>query len=107
MGPVSDLAEHWTLDPSVTFLNHGSFGACPRAVLEAQSEIRARLEREPVRFFIGELERRLDEVRAAVGPMLGADGEDLVFVANATAGVNSVLASYPFEAGGEGFVADP
>ncbi len=106
MGSVSDLAEHWTLDPTVAFLNHGSFGACPRPVLEAQSEIRARLEREPVRFYIGELERRLDDVRAAVGPVLGADGADLVFLANATTGVNTVLASRRFEAGDEVLVTD-
>ncbi len=55
------MKEHWTLDPNITFLNHGSFGACPAVVLEAQSRLRARLEREPVRFFIAEIERLLDE----------------------------------------------
>ena len=55
----SALASHWQLDPSVTFLNHGSFGACPTAVLEAQRDWRDRLEAEPVRFLARELDGRL------------------------------------------------
>ena len=50
------MKQHWTLDPNITFLNHGSFGATPRVVLEAQNEFRAQMEREPVRFFVRELE---------------------------------------------------
>jgi isopenicillin-N epimerase len=102
----ADFAAHWTLDPSVTYLNHGAFGACPRVVLEEQTEWSARLEREPVRFFVNELERRLDEVRACVGELVGADAADLAFVANATTGVNTVLASIDFEPGDEVVVTD-
>ena len=63
----SELAVHWTLDPAVTFLNHGSFGATPRAVLDAQDAWRARMEREPVAFFARDLEPALDDARAALG----------------------------------------
>ncbi len=87
------MKQHWTLDPSVTFLNHGSFGATPRVVLERQSEYRAQMEREPVRFFIRELEPLLDAARAELAVFLGADAAGLVFVPNATAGVNAVLRS--------------
>jgi isopenicillin-N epimerase len=103
---VPDLAAHWTLDPSVTHLIHGAFGACPRMVLEAQSELRARLEREPVHFYLRELERRLDEVREHVGEFVVAEPADLVFVGNATAGVNTVLASFAFEPDDEVIVTD-
>lgn len=96
----------WTLDPAITFLNHGSFGACPRPVLEVQSELRARLEREPVRFFVREYERLLDEARAAVATLLGADAEDLGFVTNATAGVNTVLRSLDLAPGDELLTTD-
>jgi isopenicillin-N epimerase len=89
-GAVRDL---WLLDPAVTFLNHGSFGACPRAVLEAQQRLRDRIEREPVRFFVRELEPLLDAARGELAAFVGADPEDLVFVPNATAGVNTVLRS--------------
>ena len=85
--------EFWLLDPAITFLNHGSFGATPIAVLAKQDEYRARLEREPVRFMIRELEPLLDAARAEVAAFLGAEPEGLAFVQNATAGVNAVLRS--------------
>ena len=45
-----EMRRHWSLDPTLTFLNHGSFGACPRAVLDYQAELRKRLEASPVQF---------------------------------------------------------
>jgi isopenicillin-N epimerase len=87
----SSYAALWTLDPAVVFLNHGSFGACPKQVLDAQAEWRARVEREPVRFFVRELEQLLDEARGAVAGFVGAQAEDLAFVPNATSAVNTVL----------------
>src|SRR5207237_10804458 len=87
------MKEHWLLDPSITFLNHGSFGAAPRAVLAVQSALREEMEREPVRFLAHEIEPRLDAARAALADFLGASPGDLAFVPNATAGVNAVLRS--------------
>jgi isopenicillin-N epimerase len=85
--------EFWLLDPTITFLNHGSFGATPIAVLAKQDEYRAWLEREPVRFMIRELEPLLDAARAEVAAFVGAAPEDIAFVPNATAGLNAVLRS--------------
>jgi isopenicillin-N epimerase len=87
------VKQHWTLDPAITFLNHGSFGATPRVVLEKQSELRAQMEREPVRFFVRELEPLLDAARSELAEFLGADPAGLAFVPNATTGVNAVLRS--------------
>jgi isopenicillin-N epimerase len=87
------VKQHWTLDPNITFLNHGSFGATPRVVLEKQSEVRAQMEREPVRFFVREVEPLLDDARQQLAEFLGADPAGLAFVPNATAGVNAVLRS--------------
>ena len=88
-----ELAAHWSLDPAVTFLNHGSFGATPRAVLAAQDRWRERMEREPVAFFARDLEPALDEVREELGRFVGADPDDLALVPNATAAINSVARS--------------
>ncbi|MBI3514969.1 MAG: aminotransferase class V-fold PLP-dependent enzyme [Proteobacteria bacterium] len=89
------------LDEAVAFLNHGSFGATPRAVLAAQDRWRATMERQPVHFMGRLLPRALDAARAALGDFLGADPAGLVFVENASAGVNSVLRSLPFGPGDE------
>lgn len=103
---MADLSSFWTLDPKIAFLNHGSFGACPLPVLEEQSRLRRLMEAEPVRFLDRELEGRLDEARAALARFVGADPEDLAFVPNATAGVNTVLRSLRFEPGDEILATD-
>lgn len=92
---------HWSLDPSITFLNHGSFGACPRAVLEQQQAFRAQLEQEPVRFFALELEALLDAARQELAAFVGTKGDELAFVPNATTGVNTILRSLVFQPGDE------
>jgi isopenicillin-N epimerase len=97
----SDLARHWALDPAITFLNHGSFGATPRAVLEAQDGWRDRMEAQPVQFLARDLPGLLSETRATLGAFVGADPDDLAFVANATGAVNAVVRSLRFEPGDE------
>jgi isopenicillin-N epimerase len=97
----SSLASHWGLEEGLVFLNHGSFGACPREVLEKQSEFRARLEREPIRFIVHELEPLLDEARLALAKFVNADAEGLAFVTNATTGVNAVMRNLRLTPGDE------
>src|SRR5262245_35492863 len=97
----SDLARLGPLTPAIDFLNHGSFGSCPRHGLQLQAELRARMEEEPIVFLIHELEQHLDESRQAVAAFLGAKPEDLVFVSNATQGINAVLRSLRFQPGDE------
>ena len=91
MPSASPLRDRWSLDPAVDFLNHGAFGACPSAVLEAQSDLRAEMERQPVAFMVRRLPPLLDAARERVARFVGADPEGLVPVANATTGVNTVL----------------
>jgi isopenicillin-N epimerase len=100
------LRPHFLPDPRVVFLNHGSFGSCPRAVMDVAEAFRERFERDPIGFVTKELEPGLDAARAAAGRFLGADPEDVVFVKNATAGVNTVLASAALAEGDEVLITD-
>jgi isopenicillin-N epimerase len=100
------IRRHWLLDPSIMFLNHGSFGACPIPVLEYQTELRSRLERQPVQFYVRDLEPLLDDARVALGEFIGSPPRDLAWVPNATTAVNSVLRSLDFAPGDELLVTD-
>jgi isopenicillin-N epimerase len=105
-GASSSHADLWTLDPEVAYLNHGSFGACPRQVLEFQAELRAQLEREPADFIIRQLPGRMADARQALGRFVGADPEGLAFVSNATMGVNAALRAWELRPGDEILTTD-
>lgn len=98
MSPFRPL---WVLDPGVAYLNHGSFGACPSAVLQAQAALRLEMEREPVDFLDVSLPARLDAARNILADFVGAAPADLVFVPNATTAVNAVLQSLSLTEGDE------
>ena len=97
----SDLAQHWQLDCDVVQLNHGSYGACPKSVLDLQTTLRARLEANTMKFINRELQDLVDEARGALATFLGANPRCLAFVPNATYGVNSVLRSLKFKSDDE------
>lgn len=83
----------WSLDPAVSHLNHGSFGAAPAPALEAQLRWRDLLESNPTRFMLEHYQPALDRARERLAEFVGADPAGLVFVRNATEGVNAVLRS--------------
>jgi isopenicillin-N epimerase len=111
------MLAHFPLDPAGVYLNHGTVGVTPRRVLAAQQAVRDEMERHPSRFMLRELSHwlpaagdaaptRMRQAAAAVARFVGARGDDLVFVDNATAGANAVLRSFPFEPGDEILVTD-
>jgi isopenicillin-N epimerase len=87
------VRHEWTLDPAFLSVNHGSFGATPRVVLAAQREWQARLEEQPGRFMRSVLPDALRHAADRLGAFIGADGNDIAFVENATTGCNAVLRS--------------
>ena len=94
------------LDPEVTYLNHGSFGACPRPVFESYQRRQRELEREPVEFIIRRLPDLLAEARAALGGYVGASADDLTFVPNAGTGVNMAARAVGLATGDEVLATD-
>lgn len=100
------LRELFLLGPDVVYLNHGSFGACPRPVFEAYQRWQLELERQPVEFLGRRHNALLAEARAALGAYLGASGEDLVFVSNVSVAINTVARSLPLRPGDEVLATD-
>jgi isopenicillin-N epimerase len=110
------MLAHWTLDPAITYLNHGTVGVVPRRVQVAQQAIRDEIERQPARYVVRELADvgefqlrmppRMRTAAAAVASFVGGRPEDLAFVDNATTGCNAVLRSMAFAPGDEILVTD-
>ena len=102
----SSFLQFWLLNPDVVFLNHGSFGACPIPVLEAQQHWRERMERQPLQFLGKDIEALIDFSKSELAAFVNCDWEDLAFVANTTTGVNTILRSLKFEPGNELLTTD-
>jgi isopenicillin-N epimerase len=96
-----DLKSQWMLDPAVTFLNHGSFGAVPRVVFDQHTEWRRRIEAEPVEMLYRRAPELRNHVKRAIGQTFGMREEDFGLVTNATEGVNAVLQSLSLKPGDE------
>jgi isopenicillin-N epimerase len=103
---AAELRREFVLDPDVAFLNHGSFGASPRVVLERCQAWQLELEREPVDFITRRLPGLRDEARARLAAYVGAAADDLAFVTNATMGVNLAARSIDLRAGDEVLTTD-
>ena len=97
----STYAKHWQLNPEIVFLNHGSFGACPIKVLEKQNTYRTQMESDPVRFMVEDLEELAWQSKETLARFTGCKAKDLVFVPNATTGVNLVLKNLSLNPGDE------
>lgn len=98
---MNNLKNLFLLDPDVVYLNHGSFGATPRPVFAAYQAWQRRLERQPVAFLLDELPDHLALARRELGQFLNAGEDDVVYVPNATFGVNVVARSLALGPGDE------
>ncbi len=97
------MRQLFLLDPGVVYLNHGSFGACPRPVFDEYQRLQLELERQPVDFL--SRHRRypglIDKAKASLAAYVGADAGNLVFATNATEGLNAVARSLELAPGDE------
>jgi isopenicillin-N epimerase len=100
------MKDLFVLDPEIVFLNHGSFGAAPQAVLEAYQKWQYRLERQPVQFIVREMLATLENAREVLGAYINASASNLVFVPNVTFGVNIVARSLQLAQGDEILASD-
>ncbi|MCA0456295.1 MAG: aminotransferase class V-fold PLP-dependent enzyme [Chloroflexi bacterium] len=98
---MTTLKDQFLLDPSVTYLNHGSFGACPKPVFDVYQQFQRELEWQPVEFLGRQHDAMITGAKEALGKFLNADKDDLVFVPNATLGLNTIIRSLKLEPGDE------
>jgi isopenicillin-N epimerase len=99
--PIASVGAEFLLRPDITFLNHGSFGACPRPVFAEYQRWQRTLEEQPVEFLGRRIDGLLAEAREPLGKYLGTAPDNLVFVPNTTHGINIIARSFPLEPGDE------
>ena len=95
-----------SIPEDVTYLNHGSFGPAPRVVQECREEWSRRLERQPMDFYLRQMEPALDDAITKLARFVGADPRDMAFVDNATVAMNVVAETIPLQAGDEVLLND-
>ncbi len=95
------MREQFNIRPDIVFLNHGSFGACPKPVFNRYQAWQLELERQPVEFIGRRFGELMKAARERLAGFVNADAEDLVFVPNATSGINLIARSLPLQAGDE------
>ena len=104
--PITPAGYEYLLRPEMAFLNHGSFGACPRPVFETYQRWQRELAFQPVEFLGRRLDGLLADARAVLAAYLGTQAAHLVFVPNATHGMNIVARSLHLEPGDEALLTD-
>ncbi len=102
----SSLKDDFLIDPSVIFLNHGSFGACPRPVFETYQAWQRQLEVQPVEFLGRRAIDLLTEARSELAQYLNVDTDDVVYFANPTTAINMVARSLNLKTGDEILATD-
>src|SRR5689334_22865186 len=102
----SHLKNQWTIAAGTIYLNHGSFGLPPNVVRQARQNWQDEMDSQPMDFFVRRLEPAWREARDKLAAFVGAPAGDLIFVENATVGMNIVADSFPLTAGDEVLLTD-
>ena len=101
MKTTRDFKSEFLINPDITFLNHGSFGAVPKAVFEKYQDWQLQLERQPVEFLGRNATGLLEIARSKLADYLKTEPDNLVFVTNATIGINIITSSLKLTPGDE------
>ena len=96
-----NLKTLFQLDPDITFLNHGSYGACPRPVFEDYQKWQVMIEQHPVKFMQDDIYQYLDESRSSLGSYINCDKNDLIYVPNPTHAVANIIKNVNLDIGDE------
>ena len=102
---IEKLRLSWSLDPKTIFLNHGSYGAVPKVVLEEQRKLEDEIERDPVEFMMDAYPVRIEQARKRLAKFAGASPERIAFIRNATEGINALFKSLPLSGDDEVLVS--
>jgi isopenicillin-N epimerase len=103
---MTNLKSDFLIDPEVIFLNHGSFGACPRPVFEAYQNWQIELENQPVEFLSRRAPELLAEARSDLAHFLNAEPDDVVYFPNPTTAINMVARNLDLQPGDEILATD-
>jgi isopenicillin-N epimerase len=103
---MNDIKHQFLLNPEVTYLNHGSYGACPKPIFDDYQKWQRALEFEPVQFISKKREEALLISKKALAKYVGCDSEDLFFIQNPTTAVNQIIKSLDLKAGDEVLTTD-
>ena len=98
---MNNLREKFILDQEITFLNHGSYGACPLPVLEEYQKWQRNLEKQPVQFLTNELWGYVKDSRIALSEFVGCDESEIIFFQNPTTAVSNIIHSLRLNPGDE------
>ena len=103
---MKSIKELFLVDPEITFLNFGSFGACPKPVFEKYQALQLELERQPVQFFVKDGMKLLAEARGRLADFVGCNSDNIAFVTNPSYAINTIIKSFPFESEDEILTTD-
>ena len=100
------IQDNFLFDDDITFLNHGSFGACPKPVFENYQEWQLKLEKQPVEFLTKDLYIGLKESRQSIAEFIGCNQDEVIFFQNPTSAVTNIIYNLDLNIGDEVLMSD-
>lgn len=103
---MANIKDQFLLNDEITFLNHGSFGACPKPIFDTYQQYQLMLEKEPIQFITKTGVKLLAESKTALANYLNCDADDLIYMTNPSFGINTIVKSLDLKEGDEILTTD-